>query len=225
MSEIEFKTGVIKPVECFKEGWELIKPQYWFLFAVSIVGALIGGLSMYILLGAMICGIFYCFFRVIDGESVEFEDLFKGFGVFKPSLLVTILFIVPMIFVISLIYVPLIVKTFMGTRMSGDELLALFSGTLVLDLVLMIGMVCLHTLLLFAFPLIVDKELSGWSAVKLSAKAVWKNLAGVTGIWAVGFVVSLVGMILCFVGTYFTIPIIIAGNAVAYRKVFPKTLA
>ncbi len=51
MSETEFKTGVIRPVECFKEGWELIKSQYWMLFAVTLVGAMLGGASLYILLG------------------------------------------------------------------------------------------------------------------------------------------------------------------------------
>ncbi len=222
MPELGYNTGVIKPVECFKEGWELIRDRYWILFAISLVGATIGSISLYLLIGAMICGIFYCFLRVIDGEEVKFEHLFKGFKFFLPSLLVTALIVVPMIIVFSVIYIPLLINALLGSRMSGDEMLALFSGTLVVDLILMFAMVCLHTLLLFAFPLIADRGLSGWGAVKLSASAVWNNLSGVTGIWAVGFIISVVGILLCFVGTYFAIPIILAGNTVAYRKVFPK---
>ncbi len=184
---------------------------------------MIGGISMYILIGAMICGIFLCFFKAIDGEKVEFEDLFKGFGFFLPSLLVTILFIVPTIIVFSLMYFPLVMAGLMGTRLGEEELFALLAGTFAVDFVIMIFMVCFHTLLLFAYPLIVDKNLSGAAAIKLSFRSVWKNLRGVAGLWGIGFLISLLGIFLCFVGTYFAIPIIIAGNVVAFRKVFPST--
>jgi hypothetical protein len=61
----EIQTGVIRPVECMKEGWELIKQDYWIFFAITLVGFLIGGISMYILVGAMFCGIFYCYLQKI----------------------------------------------------------------------------------------------------------------------------------------------------------------
>ncbi|MEZ5344060.1 MAG: hypothetical protein R2681_00765 [Pyrinomonadaceae bacterium] len=221
MSEIEFNTNVIKPVECYKEGWQLIKGQYWLLFGVTIIGAMIGGMSMYVLIGAMICGIFLCFFKAIDGEQVQFEDLFKGFRYFFPSLFVTILIIVPTLVVFALMYAPLIMASVMGTRLSEEEIFALLAGTFAVDFVVAIIMVCFHTLLVFAYPLIVDKNLSGVAAVRLSIRSVWKNLRGVAGLWGIGFLISLLGILLCFVGTYFTIPIIIAGNVVAYRKIFP----
>ena len=71
MQNTEFRTGVIRPVECYKEAWELIKNQYWLLLAVTIIGIMIGGASMYIVLGAMMCGMFYCYFQAIDGKKVE----------------------------------------------------------------------------------------------------------------------------------------------------------
>jgi hypothetical protein len=222
MNQEEFKTNVIKPIECFQEGWELIKGNYWLLFAISIVGILIGAMSMYILLGAMITGIFYCFFQVIDGGEADIEGLFKGFRYFKPGFLVMLVIVVPMIVIFSVLYLPLIITTMSGARMSEEELTTFLIGTLTVEFFVALIMVCLHTLLMFAFPLIVDRNLSGWQAMKLSARAVWHNLAGVTGLWAVGFVIGIVGyLMLCF-GFYFTIPIIIAGNTVAYRKVFPK---
>lgn len=223
MQNTEFKTGVIRPVECFQEGWELIKDQYWLLFAVSLVGALIGGASMYILLGTMICGIFYCYFQKIDGKPVQFEDLFKGFSSYLiPGLIVTIFIVVPMIVVYGLIYAPFIAAAIMGSRMSESELMTLIGGALLVDFIFIVLMVCLHTLLMFSFPLIVDRNLSGIQAMKTSAKAVWKNLKGVAGLWVVSFAINLVGMMLFCIGIYFTIPILIAGNIVAYRKVFPR---
>ena len=69
MNNTEIRTGVIRPVECVKEGWELIKSNYWILFAIFFVGVIIGSFSLYILLGAMTCGIFYCYLQAIDGKS------------------------------------------------------------------------------------------------------------------------------------------------------------
>jgi len=217
----EIKTGVIKPVECFKEGWELIKNDYWILFAVSLVGGLIGGMSFYILLGAMMCGIYYCFLQAIDGKPASFDGLWKGFTYFLPGLLVTILIVVPMLVIFGVIYVPLILATIMGSKLSPDELMGLIFGALAVDVVLAVIMICFHTLLMFSFPLIVDRNLGAWAAIMTSAKAVWRNLGGVVGLIGVGIVLSLFGIITCGVGMYFIMPIMLAGYAVAYRKIFP----
>jgi hypothetical protein len=215
------KTGVIRPVECVKEGWELIKDQYWLLFGITIVGAMLGGASMYILLGAMLCGIFYCYIRVIDGKPLKFDDLFKGFGYFSPSILLVVIIILPTILVMAIIYVPIVITALMGTRLSEDEMTTMLVGSFAIDFVVIVLMTCFHTLLMFAFPLLVDRNLSAWDAIKTSMRAVWLNLGGVTGLIGVGILLNIVGLLLCVVGVYFTIPIIIAGNVVAYRKVFP----
>ena len=86
MTNPEFQTGVIKPVECVKEGFELIKSDYWILFAATFVAALIGAFTLYILMGAMACGMFYLYLRKIDGDPITFDDLWKGFGWWLPNL-------------------------------------------------------------------------------------------------------------------------------------------
>lgn len=221
MQNTEFRKNAVRPLECYKEAWELIKNQYWLLLAITIVAMLIGGATMYVLLGAMLCGMYHCYFQAIDGGKVEFEGLFKGFGYFAPSLLVTILIVVPMLIVFAVIYIPLIMAAMMGPRLSQDELAALFIATFGVDLVLTIVMVCLHTLLIFAFPLIVDRKLSAWQSVKTSAKAVWGNLSGIGGLIGLSFVASLVGYLAFCIGIYLVIPLIVASTAVAYRKIFP----
>jgi membrane-anchored glycerophosphoryl diester phosphodiesterase (GDPDase) len=222
MSNEQFNIGVIKPTECLKEAWTLIKPQYWLLFAVTIIGIMLGGMTMYILLGVMMCGIYLCYLQAIDGQKVEIETLFKNFKYFLPSLLLVIVMIVPAIIVIAVIYVPLLIAMIMGSKLSQSELMTLLFGSFAVEIVVAIIMVCLHTLLMFAFPLIVDRNLSSFQAMKLSAKAVWKNLGGVTGIWVLMFLLNLAGMLVFCVGIYFTIPLLLATQLVAYRKVFPK---
>ena len=61
--QTDFRVGVIKPVECIKEGWALIKDQYWLFFGISIVGILIGGAVPIVLIGPMMAGIFLCLFQ------------------------------------------------------------------------------------------------------------------------------------------------------------------
>jgi hypothetical protein len=180
MQNLEFRTGVIKPVECVKEAWELIKPDYWLLLGITIVGAVIGAMTLYVLVGAMICGINYAYLRKIDGKPLAFDDLWKGFSWWAPGLIVALFIFVPMFVVYGVLYLPIIMGAVMGQRMSQDELMTMLVGAAAVDLVLIVVMVCFHTLLMFSFPLIVDRNLGGLRAMMTSAKAVLKNLGGVT---------------------------------------------
>ena len=222
MTNPDFQTGVIKPVECVKEGFELIKSDYWILFAATLVAGLIGAFTLYILMGAMACGMFYMYLRKIDGVSITFDDLWKGFGWWLPGFIVMLFIVVPMIVVYGVIYVPVIMAMVMGQNLSQDEMMGLLIGAMSVDLIFVIIMVCFHTLLMFSFPLIVDRNLSAVKAMTTSARAVLKNIGGVVGLILVNFGLMLVGELALCVGIYFVIPVLIAGNVVAYRKVFPR---
>lgn len=222
MATVPFRRGVIRPIECVKEGFALIKNDYWLLFAIWLVGALIGSITLMIAAGAMTCGTFYCYLRKIDGEPVRFDDLWKGMGWFVPGLVVMLVFVVPMIVVYAVIYVPIVLSAVMGTRLSQDELMGLLIGAFLVDLVLIVIMVCVHTLLIFALPLIVDRDLGAWKAMTTSARAVFGNLGGVAGLFGVNFLLVLAGQLALCIGTYFVLPIVIAGTLVGYRKIFPR---
>ena len=90
-----------------------------------------------------------------------------------------------------------------------------------IDLAVLIGLVSFHTLLTFSFPLIIDRNLGAIDAMKTSAKAVWANLGGVAGLIVVNMGLMILGYLALCIGMYFVIPIMIAGNAAAYRRVFP----
>jgi len=226
MTEREFTVGQIRPVECVKEGFALIRDEYWVLLAVSVVGAMIAAVSLYILIGAMVCGIFVCYLRKIDGGRVKFEDLFSGFGYFWSSLLVAILIVVPIVVwalvLFTTLYLPLLMKAVGGNNVSDDELLTTFFVVFVIDMIVALVMVCFHSLLIFCFPLIVDRGLSSWDSIKLSARATMKNLAGIGGIIGLNFLMLLAGELVLCVGVYLVLPLITASHLVAYRKVFPK---
>ena len=225
MSNIEFRTGVIRPVECMREGWDLIKDQYWLFFAITLVGMLIAGIvPLGILLGAMFCGIYYCLFQKMNGQRMTFEGLFKGFDYFVPGLIASLVLIVPALILGILAYIPLImiqISMMNSKNPNPDEIFAYlgFFAFEMLALWLILGSI--HAFLFFAYPLIVEHKLSGIEAFKLSAKAVWKNLGGVVGFIALEVVLVIIGYLLCIVGVYLTLPLMFAGALVAYRKVFP----
>ena len=222
---IEFTVGKIRPVECVKQGWAIIKDQYWLIFAITLVGVLIASVvPLGILLGPMLCGIFYCLLQKTDTRTTNFEGLFKGFEFFLPSFIVTLFVIVPA-FVLGIVaYVPLIMMqvSMMNSRNPNpNDIIPYFAvfGVAMLFLGLFLG--AIHALLMFAYPLVVEHKLSGIEAAKLSARAVLKNLGGVGGLIALHIGLVFVGYLLCLVGVYLIMPILLASIVVAYRQVFP----
>ncbi|MDQ3798509.1 MAG: hypothetical protein M3384_03580 [Acidobacteriota bacterium] len=230
MQNTEFRTGVIRPVECFREGYELIKDQYWLFFAIVLVGMLIAGIIPFgLALGAMFCGVYYCMFQKMNGRRVEFEGLFKGFNYFVPGLVATLILIIPAVISAIFVYASMFAMIFasMDSRGNIDER-ALWGiiGTIFVEAIaiwLVLG--SLHVFLMFAYPLIVERNMSGWEAFKLSARAGWANLSGVTGLILIEFVMGVAAYVLTIflfgLGVYLVLPVMFAGVLVAYRKVFP----
>ena len=219
----DFRTGVIRPVEVYKEAWAMMKDQFWLIFAITLVGMLIGSFVPVVLVGPMMCGIYMCLLDKIDGRPLVFDRLLKGFDHFLPGLIVALVIMVPMVVFIVAIYIPMIAMAFAGNAVSEDMLLPVIIGIIIMELVVGILMMILHSLIVFSFPLIVDRGLNGFEAVKLSARAVWANRGGVAGLFGVGILVAMVGYLALCVGVYLALPVLLMAMAVAYRKVFPAT--
>ena len=72
----------------------------------------------------------------------------------------------------------------------------------------------------FAYPLIVDRKLQGFDAVKLSFKAAFANFWRLLGMMLLTSMLSIVGLLACYVGMFFVLPIGYAAIAKAYEQVF-----
>jgi uncharacterized membrane protein len=225
----EFRTGAIAPVECIKEGWALIKDQYWLFFGIALVGILIGGAVPIVLLGPMMVGIFLCLFQKQRHQEVEFGTLFKGFDYFVQSLIVALIKVVPIIVLMVPFYIIMFVvmmTTMPRGRATPDEasrfLLSFFGLEFVFIIVLMAVGILVEIFFMFAFPLVADRKLSGLDAVKLSLTASRANLGGVIGLLLLNAALGIVGVLCCLVGFYLYLPVSFASYAVAYRRVFPE---
>jgi hypothetical protein len=223
----EFRKGAINPVQCLQEGWALIKDQYWLFFGIALVGILIGSaVPLGIILGPMMCGIYLCLLRRRRGETVTFDLLFKGFDYFVQSLIAMLIQIVPAV----VIMVPFYLFFFIGmmssvgsmNRGGGPPALPpmFFISIMGLFMGMVLVLILVGALFIFTFPLIVDRKLTGVEAIKTSIRAVMGNLGGVLGLLLLNTVLGIVGVLLCYVGAFFFMPVGLASWAVAYDHVF-----
>ena len=222
---MEFRSGVISPMECVKEGWQLIKDRYWLFLGITLVAMLVGGAVPVVLVGAMMCGLYMCLFAQMRGEPVEFAMLFKGFDYFMQGLVAAAIQTLPVILIMAVGQVIFMAFTMIIMPRERGEALppVFFVGLAIFVLFAMIISLVIHSLFLFAYPLIVDRKLSGLDAVKLSYRAALKNLSGVIGLILIMAGLGILGVIACYVGVFLVMPISFAAYAVAYRKVFPET--
>jgi len=226
-NEIEFKRNAVQPVECIKAGWELIRSQYWLFVGITVVGILIGSVvPLGILMGPMMCGIYLALFQTRRGQPIEFGLLFKGFDYFGDAVIATLLHMVPMVIVIAPAYILYIVGMFgmMASSQNGQPdpaaMLGFFAVFGVVFLVIMLLMIVLSVVFAFAYPLIVDRRLKGFDAVKLSIRAGFANFWRLLGMLFLTGLLTFVGVLFCYVGAFFVMPIGIAAIAAAYEQVF-----
>lgn len=230
---VTFNRGAVRPVECLRAGWELIKEKYWLFMGITLVGILIGSLGpMAILLGPMMCGIYLCLLARMRGEQVSFELLFKGFDYFSQSVIATLIQVVPIMLLlmpIYLIFFFLFMSKMTPARGRGrgappvdpSELFPLFIIMFVVVFVISLVGSLISVFFIFSYPLIVERRLSALDAVKTSARAVMANYGGILGLLGLNLLLGLGGLLLCYVGAILTMPIGFASWIIAYRRVFP----
>jgi uncharacterized membrane protein len=230
--EITFRRGVVEPVECLKAGWNLVRDQYWLFVGMCAVGMIIGAaVPLGILMGPMMCGLYLAFFRKRRGLPIEFGTLFKGFDYFGQSVIAAILHVIPITAVIVaayiLMYVGMIAAMVAGSAAgSSNSDAGAFVGIgfiflfLVFYIVIMLLVIVISIGFTFAYPLIVDRGMPGFEAVKLSFRAAFANFWRLLGMSLLGGLLSIAGILLCYVGVLLVFPITLAAVAAAYEQVF-----
>ena len=226
--QIPFRRNAVEPVQCIKDGWALVKDQYWLFVGMCLVTVLIGSaVPMGILMGPMMCGMYLAFFKRRRREPIEFGTLFKGFDFFGPSVIATLLHMVPIIAIAIpayfVFYVSLILS--MAAQSTTDEpnpaaMLSVFIMFGLFWIVFLVIVIIISIGFTFSYPLITDRKMQGFDAVKLSFKAAMANFWRLLGMIMLTFLLSIGGALLCYVGVFLVFPISYAAIAVAYEQVF-----
>ena len=226
LASIEFRRNAVEPVECLKAGWDLIKSQYWLFVGITAVGFIIGSVvPLGILMGPMMCGIYLALFQTRRGRPIEFGILFKGFDYFGESVVATLLHMIPIVVIFVPSYIIFYIGLFLLMPRQGSEpdpraLLGFFGLFAVFWLVMMVILIVVSVVFTFAYPLIVDRRLSGLNAVKLSIKAALANFWRLLGLLLLSGLLNFFGVLFCYVGVIFVLPIGFAALSRAYEQVF-----
>jgi len=207
----------------------MVKEQYWLFVGMCAVALLIGAaVPMGILTGPMMCGFYMAFFKARRRQPFEFGTLFKGFDYFGPSVVATLLHIVPIMAIVIpaylFFYVSMVLSVSVAAQ-SGEEpnpaaFFGVFGVFIIFWLVMVVIIIFISIGFTFAYPLIVDRKLSGFEAVKWSFKAAMGNFWRLLGMTLMTGLLGLGGLVLCYVGIFLVFPIIYGSIAVAYEKVF-----
>ena len=225
-----FERRAVKPMACLRR-LALIKDDYWLFLGIMFIGmVLIGAGTFFIMGGPIICGFHICFFRREREQAISFGDFFQGFEFFVPSLIANLIMVVPQFLLLFVSYLFLGAGMFaliaaLGQGGPPDPAIfvpAVFSMMGLWMLLLIVGSMAIKAAFLFIYPLIVDRQLSGWQAVVLSFRAVLGNFWGVFWLVLLSELLQIVGFMACFVGLIFVLPLEFALVAVAYRQVFPE---
>jgi hypothetical protein len=225
-NEISFNRNAVQPVECIKGGWELIRSQYWLFVGMTVVGVIIGSVvPMGILMGPMMCGIYLALFQTRRRQPIEFGLLFKGFDYFGDSVIATLIHMVPIVVIVVPAYLLFYVGMFGVMAASNGEpdpgaMLGLLGVFAIFWFLVMIAIIVLSVIFTFAYPLIVDRRLSGLNAVKLSIRAGFANFWRLLGMLILTGLMTFVGVLFCYVGAFLVMPISFAAIATAYEQVF-----
>ena len=231
--EVQLEDGIervkVRPIELLKQSYEMISNQYWLFFGICVVGILIASaVPMGLIMGPMMIGIYLSFLHLEAGQNVEFGTLFKGFDQFADALIATLIIIaisfvavIPAMLVLFLVCI-LPVIAMQGSdgdppgAMLGIGVLAFYAGIILVSVAVTLPF-------LFTFQLMAERKLKAMDSIKLSARAVWRNLGGIFKFFFVQFAISLFLAMLCYFPVFFFLPISFGAMFLLYRQIFPRS--
>lgn len=224
--ELVFRRNAIEPMQCVNEAWALVKDQYWLFVGMCAVALLIGSaIPLGILMGPMMCGLYLTFFKRRRGEPIEFGLLFKGFDYFGQSVIATLLHVIPILIIVIPAYILFYIVFVLAAVAQGDEpnpgamfgVLAMFA---LFWLVMFVVIIFISIGFTFVYPLIVDRKLQAIDAVKWSFKAAMANFWRLLLLMFLTALLSIGGLLLCYVGMFLVFPVTYGALAIAYEQTF-----
>jgi uncharacterized membrane protein len=231
---------------CISRGFELLKKNFGVLFVAVLLLAIIEGLiagfsaipfigplfsiANLIIAGPLVGGMFYVFIQTIRGQPANAGDVFAGFrkefvqlflGKIVSGLLAG-LCMIPFAVVIVVLVVGMV--TARHGQPPEEQVRGMLMGLLPIGLpvflICLVPMIYLQVRWVFTLPLIIDRHMDFWTAMKTSWKMVGKHWWQVFGLVVLIGLLNIVGLCACCVGGLFTAPIGYGALMYAYETIF-----
>lgn len=208
-------TGRVEIGRWVGEGWRITRESGGLFVAAILVAGILSLFSLYICLPAFMCGLYLMAFQKITTGTVSFGTLFLGFRRFKNAFLAGLL-----IWGISFVlFLALGIAMGVSFSLPGGEQ-AVNASQPMLNLITNVYTMVLGGLTFFVFPHIAARNAGPIEALSASWQVVRRNPVMFCVAYLALYIVSLLGVLACFIGIFFTIPIMLNGNAQAYADHF-----
>jgi uncharacterized membrane protein len=194
-------------------GWALIRENFWLCVGATLLTMLVNWaagmvplIGPIIVFGPLTGGLYYMMIRMVRRETATIGDAFVGFQRGFGQLLGVTAILFAVIFVCFIPGFVLFIAGTLNAAAKGPEATpAAFAGLALgggaLFLVGFVFMAYFWTSWVFAFPLVLDKQIDCWPAMKLSRRVVrlhWWRVFGVialTGLLIGGLVMAAIILI------------------------------
>jgi len=197
-------------------GWELIKDDLVVWAVASFLAVLIGQVACNLLWGPMVCGLFMMAFRKMTYGRVEVGQVFDGFRRFLNSFLVMLLLTVVIGGLVAVLY-GAVIASMLASR---NNPLPVIIVMLMFYAALFVLSLALAPALFFVFPHIAARNAGPVEAFVASWEVVRRNIVMFTVTGILFNIIQGMGVYLCCVGMFVTLPLVVAAYAKAYADHF-----
>jgi hypothetical protein len=214
----------------------LLIPKTWmFQVAFRITYNFVMQAVLSLVNGPLLGGIFYIFIQRMRGRSAGLGEIFIGFQKSFSQLVLgnlvvgflTGLCLIPFHIVYLSKLGPILEQLQHATPTDMQQTMSQFwqalFGTLPVLGVCLIPMTYLALNWQFALPLIIDRQMHFWDAMKMSWKKVHFHWWHVFGFVVIIGLINLGGLLVCCVGLIFTAPLTVAATMYAYETIFGES--
>lgn len=226
---------------CIGRAWNILSANFWLLVGgcavyLLIIGGLSGfaqipligvlfSLANFIITGPLLGGVYYFVFRVMRRQPAEVGAVFNGFSDNLGQLILG--HIIPTLIAGATALPGIIMAAIPIVIMAENEQpnAALIAIAVVGFLLAMIPLIYFSLAWAFTIPLIVDKRLDFWPAMKASRAQVGRHFWTMLGLIVVLSIINIVGMIACCIGLFVTMPLFFVAMLLAYEILFASRTA
>lgn len=225
---------------CIGRAWSLLSANFWLMVGgCAIYLLIVGGLSGFaqipfigilfsllslVITGPLVGGVYLFILRVIRKQPAEIGDVFNGFRDNFGQLILAYLIPVLISGAVAIpgaiaMTIPIVIMAQNEVASAGLITVAAFGFVLML-----IPLLYLSMCWLFTIPLVAERRLDFWSAMKASRRQVGRHWWTLFGLVIVIGLINIFGLLLCCVGTFVTMPLVFAALMIAYETLFaPRT--
>ncbi len=221
---VEVRRVAVRPLQRLTEAKQFLGEQYWLFVGICLVGMLLGNTVAIVLMGPMMCGMYLCFLQHEKNPPARFEQLIQGFNYFLEAFLAMLMITVVSLIVVIPFYAVMMCG-FFGMMAAGDN-----PDTVAPFMVIIMGLGYVVFIILifaisvpftFVFPLIVDRQMKAFDAIKTSWAGAKANFAGLFGMYLLHGFLSVLAACACYFPVFLLLPLCIGSIWLLYREIYP----